>query len=168
MAKQISLDSFLANQDGHADGVRCTIETVPANPSQVKLTPWVQGYGCLCQLAFFAPREAIAHLLETDHQSECCGKVLAVVEVVFTESHRAVASIVRDQARNAQLRIGRGRNPQTEAINQCQSDCHVFHIQGLRGCNSKHRRGSREWRECVEIVREELESCTASCPESDF
>lgn len=168
MARQVSLDTFLSSQDGSTDGVRCTIEAVPAEPTKVKLTPWVQGFGCVCQLAFLAPRDAIAHLLETEHRSECCGKDLAVVEVVFNETHQAVASVVRDQARNAQLRRGLARDPATEAISQCQSDCHVFHVQGLKACNRKAPRGSRAWNECVAIVREEHESCAASCAGSEF
>jgi hypothetical protein len=80
---EMSLDALLAEQQRPM--VIGTIEPVPAEPAVVKITPWVEGRGCLCQFSFKVPKDAVQSVRPTGQVHHCCGKTLRVVEVKFKE-----------------------------------------------------------------------------------
>jgi hypothetical protein len=59
----------------------------------VKVTPWVEGKGCLCNLALELPKSAIEVVVQTPHSHRCCNKVHTVVEVLFKKD----ATILLDE-----------------------------------------------------------------------
>jgi hypothetical protein len=79
----MNLDELLATQE--SSGQTATIEAVMDKPTHVKVTPWVEGRGCLCHLAIVIPKKAVKKVIPTGQKHPCCGKVLSVVEVVFDD-----------------------------------------------------------------------------------
>lgn len=81
--KEISLDELLSQQQ---QGLfLATVEPVEDQPEDCKLTPWVEGQGCLCSLAVVIPRAAISSVKLTENRHYCCGKLLFVVEINFQQ-----------------------------------------------------------------------------------
>jgi hypothetical protein len=83
--KRLSLDDFLKEQGKARNKV--TIEPIADKQDSVKLTPYVGGTGCLCNLSISVPRAAIKSVEPTGETHLCCGKTLRVVQVEFAEGH---------------------------------------------------------------------------------
>jgi hypothetical protein len=84
-AKRLSLDDFLKEQDKATNKV--TIEPIADKQDSVKLTPYIGGKGCQCNLSISVPRAAIKLVEPTGEIHLCCGKTLRVVQVEFAEGH---------------------------------------------------------------------------------
>lgn len=80
----ITLDDLLAQQE-EPDRPRVTIEAVPGDDTRVKVTPFVEGVGCLCSRALTVAKESIERLEPTGEHHVCCGHRLLVVYVTFSE-----------------------------------------------------------------------------------
>lgn len=83
--ERLSVDELLARQDEPGE-LRATIEAVPGDDEQVKVTPYVSDAGCLCSLAIAVRKDQIDSLATTDESHRCCGKTLAVVTVTFADA----------------------------------------------------------------------------------
>lgn len=83
MAEKMSLDELLSHQSLLTSVA--TVEAVEDEENLVKITPWVRGVGCLCNLALKLPKESIASVTPTGDMHFCCGKSLRVVEINFNE-----------------------------------------------------------------------------------
>ena len=81
--EQLTVEQLLEAQSRPA--FRATIESVVGDGTQVLVTPWVQGRGCLCQLALKIPKTAIKSLALTGELQVCCGRSLEVVQVDFAD-----------------------------------------------------------------------------------
>jgi hypothetical protein len=82
--KRLSIDAFFEEQQSKAtSNILATLEQVEANATMVKVTPWVEGKGCLCKSALELPKSAIEAVVETAHRHRCCNKTHTVVEVLF-------------------------------------------------------------------------------------
>jgi hypothetical protein len=77
----MTLDELFATQNKPA--LIVTLEPIEGDDSHVKLTPWVQGVGCLCHLAVNIPKNSIETVEPTGDVHRCCGKQLRVVTVSF-------------------------------------------------------------------------------------
>lgn len=95
----MNLDEFLEDQG--AGLVLATIEPIPGRPEHVKLTPWRNGLGCLCQYAMEIPKAAIKSVRPTGDVHDCCGKLLRVVEVTFNiDAALSVGDVVGQLMKN--------------------------------------------------------------------
>ena len=83
MSDVLSVDDLLAAQSKGTN--LATIEPIEGKVDMAKVTPWVPGVGCLCQLALAIPKMTIESVRRTGDLHHCCGKVLFVVEVRFTK-----------------------------------------------------------------------------------
>lgn len=83
--EKISVDQLLESQIAPT-ALRATIEAVTESPDSIKITPWVSGRGCLCQLAIVIPKSSVASVTPTEATHVCCGKTLRVVEVNFASN----------------------------------------------------------------------------------
>lgn len=81
--EQLTVEQLLQAQSQPV--FRATIESIVGDATQVLVTPWVQGRGCLCQLALKIPKTAIQSLALTGESHVCCGKALQVVQVDFAD-----------------------------------------------------------------------------------
>src|ERR1051325_3854648 len=81
MERKMSVEEFLSTQATPTSVA--TVEAVENEPELLKLTPWVSGVGCLCQLAVKVPKKAIESVSPTGDTHYCCNKALRVVEVHF-------------------------------------------------------------------------------------
>ncbi|MBV9469487.1 MAG: hypothetical protein JOZ57_09590 [Abitibacteriaceae bacterium] len=77
---KIGLDEFLKTQ---GSSFEATVEPVEDAPDLVKVSPYVRGLGCLCQLAVKLPGTTIESVEPTSQTHHCCGKILTVVKVNF-------------------------------------------------------------------------------------
>lgn len=91
--KRLSIDEFFDEQSKAESKVLATLEQEAADATVVKVTPWVEGKGCLCKLALELPKSAIEAVVQTAHSHRCCNKVHTVVEVLFKKD----ATILLDE-----------------------------------------------------------------------
>lgn len=86
--ESIDLDALLDEQGNpSAPRVLVTIEKLDDDDARVKVTPWSEGSGCLCDIAVRIPKDAFESVTRTESEHLCCGKRLAVVEPKFAEPH---------------------------------------------------------------------------------
>src|SRR5689334_7444526 len=91
----VSLDEFLTTQDAVISRFLATIER-SQDDTKVRVTPWSETEGCPCDASIVIPKSAIASVVPTDKQHECCGKVRKVVELVFAAgSQGLIEDVVR-------------------------------------------------------------------------
>jgi hypothetical protein len=81
--ERLSVDQLLEIQSHQS--FKGTIEAVEGNSEAIKLTPWLPGAGCFCDMALNIPRSSIDSITMTDEVHMCCGKSLPVVEVNFVK-----------------------------------------------------------------------------------
>jgi hypothetical protein len=91
--KRLSIDAFFDEQSKAKSKVLATLDQEAANATVVKVTPWVEGKGCLCKLSLELPKSAIEAVVQTAHSHRCCNKVHTVVEVLFKKD----ATILLDE-----------------------------------------------------------------------
>jgi len=74
-----------------------TVEPIEGDDSHVKLTPWVEGVGCLCHFSMNIPKDSIESVEPTGDVHHCCGKQLRVVTVSFKKGAQLdLATVVAD------------------------------------------------------------------------
>lgn len=88
--EKMSVGDFLAAADLAAN-LFATVERTTAG--QIRITPWVEGRGCLCEAALELPDSAIASVTPTDRRHSCCGKALRVVQVEFAADHKNLTTV---------------------------------------------------------------------------
>jgi hypothetical protein len=81
--KKINLDEWLTEQEKNV--VLATVEALPNNASEVKVTPWIAGRGCACHFGLILAKKCIREVKLTGQRHPCCGKMLNVVEITFKE-----------------------------------------------------------------------------------
>lgn len=104
----MTLDELFAAQSKSALVV--TLEPIDGDDSHVKLTPWVQGVGCLCHLAVNVSKDSIETVEPTGDVHNCCGKQLRVVTVAFKKGatldlETVIADLVSKASRRAAGRV---------------------------------------------------------------
>lgn len=75
----------MANQEKQ-DAFRATIEAIPDDRERVKVTPFIDGLGCLCDQALNLKKDQIESISITDDVHICCGKRILVVEISFKDN----------------------------------------------------------------------------------
>jgi hypothetical protein len=84
-SKQLaSIDELLDLQDTASD-LQVTVERVPGQDDVIKVTPFVAGSSCLCDIALTIPKDAIDSVTATGETHHCCGKLLSVAELSFSQ-----------------------------------------------------------------------------------
>lgn len=91
----MSLDEFFTLQA--RTSVRATLEPIEGDDINLKITPWLEGEGCLCAYALTIPRKALRQVSPTGESHICCGKRLLVVEVEFSDKSTLSVSDVFQQ-----------------------------------------------------------------------
>jgi hypothetical protein len=96
---RISIDELFERQSRVSTALKATLEPVPDEPDKVKITPWIEGAGCLCQLAINVPKAVIDSVSPTGEIHLCCGKKLEIAaqdaeEHNKTLNHNAVVEKV--------------------------------------------------------------------------
>jgi hypothetical protein len=94
-AQRFSLDDFLKEQSKAV--MKVTIEAIADKQDSVKLTPYVSGKGCLCNLSISVPRASVKSVGLTGETHLCCGKALRVVQVEFAEGQSITYSEMLEQ-----------------------------------------------------------------------
>ena len=154
---RVSLDEFLAEQSKAAVLLLATVEPVPDNKDAVRITPWRADAGCLCNLAFTVPKNAIDHLVPTEERHTCCGKSLRVVEVHVDEPHRVAIGVVTQQLQRIRVRgrVQGGFDP-----GGCAQECAYSQRQCLKRC--VHLSGEAR-AECQEGCASDYSDCFDGC-----
>lgn len=93
MPDKVTLDDFFSKHK--AAPLRATLEEVGA--SDIKLTPWRSGAGCLCDAALTLPRTVIESVTPTDDSHECCEHTRRVCIVEFDADVRNLLSSIFGQ-----------------------------------------------------------------------
>jgi hypothetical protein len=157
--QRVSLDELLQQQAASSHRFLCTVEAISGN-EVVQVTPWVASHGCLCAFSFTVERSAVAAVVLTSDTHSCCGKQLAVVELNFAESHRAVAQVVHSQVKvfmaSSARRGGLGEPPD----NGCNY-CHQHMVQRQQACADID--DPRKRAACYERARMWYEGCMEGC-----
>lgn len=81
--RTISLNDLLKSQ-AHQP-LLCTIEAIPESDLKVKITPWRENSGCLCEYSLKVDKKLIKEILPTGKEHLCCDKKLLVVEIKLIE-----------------------------------------------------------------------------------
>lgn len=145
-----------------------TLEPLP-DERLVRLTPWVEGVGCLCLLAFPLERAAIIEVELSGDSHRCGGKELRVALVNFADSHRAITAVVAAQASAlvAKTRTSRQAateardwDPPTEPEDPC-GYCYFHMKQRQMSCSRISDPNKRQ--RCFDRAREWYEDCLDSC-----
>lgn len=88
----ISFDELFAQQDAATGGLRFTVQQIPDDSAQVKITPVDEAGNCWCSSALVIAKTCVGSLTTTGDVGVCCGKTLPVVEIEFADT--ALATVV--------------------------------------------------------------------------
>ena len=126
--KKINIDEFLTEQSRAV--LRATLEPVD-DKDKVRITPYLGGT-CGCTAALIVPKSMIAGVTPTGESHLCCGKVLRVVDIEFTETGHALFDVFQ-QLRSRSARLDRSDDEKCAQCTEdyvnctetCDGDCHL-------------------------------------------
>lgn len=83
----ISVDDFLNQSQSESSQFLALVEENKADPSKVKVTPYLSDKKCGCSGSLLINKDAIENLELTDLSHLCCGKNHKVVKINFKEGY---------------------------------------------------------------------------------
>ena len=90
---EIGLEEFLANQS--IVHLLASIASIDDDDENIKVTPWIKPFGCVCSSAFVVPKASVKSVTPTKITAKCCsGDDLTVVDLVFQDSPKISSDLL--------------------------------------------------------------------------
>jgi hypothetical protein len=185
--QEIPLDDLLNMQASSAQ--LAVVQGIDGDDSNVKVKPYVAGAGCSCDLELTIPKDAISRLVTTDETHPCCGKLLTVVQIEFSnDTYTDVFSQLRTKLAERQTQrpistspyssfstspyssfstspysfSARGRSGMARPMLECL-ECDAIRENCFNGCRGAGGHPNC-FRDCIELFVDCLNACGISPP----